>query len=144
MTDVWPYTPFMDKVMGKFIRQFGFIAYVILPVVLSVFAQAQPKGLSRDERWREDVRFYAAELPRRHINPFSQLSKDDFEREVKRLEGRVPKMSDDDIYFALMRITAAVGDGHTGVGYYQLPTSRFPLRFSHFRDGWFVTRTTNE
>jgi len=133
-----------NKVMSKFIRRFRLTAYLILPFVLSVFAQAQPNELSRDERWREDVRFYAAELPKRHKNLFFQLSKNDFEREVKRLEEHVPKMSDEEIYFALMRITAAVGDGHTGVGFYQLPTSRFPFRFSHFRDGWFVTRTTNE
>lgn len=134
----------MNKVASRFIRQLRLTACLILPFVLSTFAQAQSNELSRDERWREDVRFYAAELPKRHKNLFFQLSKNDFEREVKILEERVPKMSDDEIYFALMRITAAVGDGHTGVGFYQLPTSRFPFRFTHYREGWFVTRTTDE
>ena len=134
----------MNKVINKFIRQFRLMACLILPFVLSTSAQAQTSELSRDERWREDVRFYAAELPKRHKNLFFQLSKNDFEREVERLEARIPKLSDDEIYFALMRITAQVGDGHTGVGFYQLPTSRFPFRFSRYREGWFVTRTTNE
>lgn len=43
-----------------------------------------------------------------------------------------------------MRITASVGDGHSGVGLYQLDTARFPFRFDRFRNGWFVTRTTDE
>src|SRR5919202_3427954 len=130
--------------MSQFINRFSLTAHLILLLALSVLARAQANELTRDERWREDVRFYAAEIPKRHKNLFFQLSKNDFEREVKRLEERVPKMSDDEIYFALMRITAAVGDGHTGVGFYQLPTSRFPFRFVHYREGWFVTRTTDE
>jgi hypothetical protein len=133
----------MNKFVSKFIGQFRLV-YLVLPFVLSGFTQAQPNKLSRDEHWREDVRYYAAEMPKRHKNLFFQLSKKDFEREVNNLEARVPKMSDDEIYFALMRITAEVGDGHSGVGLYQLDTSRFPFRFDRFSDGWFVTRTTDE
>ncbi len=80
----------MNKVINKFIRQFRLMACLILPFVLSTSAQAQTSELSRDERWREDVRFYAAELPKRHKNLFFQLSKNDFEREVERLEARIP------------------------------------------------------
>ena len=134
----------MNKIKNKSIRRLRLMACVILQVVLSSFAQAQTSELSRDERCREDVHFYAAELPKRHKNLFFQLSKNDFEREVKRLEARVPKMSDHEIYFALMRITAGVGDGHTGVGLHQMPATRFPFRFSRYREGWFVTRTTDE
>ena len=130
--------------MSRFIKRFRLTAYLILPFAFLTFVQAQSNELSRNERWREDVRFYAAELPKLHKNLFFQLSKNNFEREIRKIEARIPKLSDEEIYFALRRITAAIGDGHTAIGFYPAHTLRFPLRFKFFREGWFVTGATDE
>jgi hypothetical protein len=128
----------------KFAGYFKFAAPVVLPLALLISAQAQTGELARDERWREDVRFYARELPQRHKNLFFQLPKDEFEREIKNLEVRIPKLSDGEIALELMRITARVGDGHTSSSMPESEQSFFPIRLERFKEGWFATQTTTD
>ncbi len=128
----------------KFVTRFEFTVGAILSLVLLASAHAQTSELSRDERWREDVRFYSAELSKRHKNLFFQLSKDEFEREVKNLEARIPKLSDGRIALELMCITARVGDGHTSSWMSPSGMAFFPLRLERFKEGWFVAQTTDE
>lgn len=138
------YLPYMKKAPGKFIGQFGLLAGVILSVILSALAQAPTSDLTRDERWRADVRFYASELPKQHKNLFFQLPQVEFERETKTLERRVPKLSDEEVAAELMRISARVGDGHTVSFMPQAAMTFFPFRLERFSEGWFVTQTSDE
>src|SRR5258708_374963 len=41
------------------------------------------------ERWREDLKFFARELPRRHANAFHYISRERFETEVAELDRRI-------------------------------------------------------
>lgn len=116
----------------------------IMSLVSGTAADAQTTPLSRDERWREDIRFYSQELPKRHKNLFFKWPKGEFEREVTRLESRVPKLADGEVALELMRITARLGDGHTQSRMPAPGFSFFPLRFEHFAEGWFVVQTTDE
>lgn len=134
----------MNRFLTKCVAYFKPAVWAVLLLVSLSSVQAQTGESSRDERWREDVRFYAAELPKRHKNLFFQLPKEDFEREVKNLEARVPKLSDGEIAVEIMRISARVGDGHT-VSF--MPASGmmfFPLRLERFSEGWFVMQMADE
>ena len=78
------------------------------------------------EQWREDLRYFARELPKRHKNLYHATTKEQFERAVAELDQALPTLQDHQIVVRLMQIAAAVGDGHTGVhlpGWFE----RYPL-----------------
>lgn len=97
-------------------------------------------GAERDARWREDLRQFADELPKRHKNLFFSLKKEAFEAAVAALEREIPKLRDEEVLVRLMQIVASVGDGHTAVqvGALRPPIRSFPVQFAQVSDGLFV------
>ena len=67
------------------------------------------------EQWRDDLRYFAREMPRRHMNLFHSMSREEFERAVAELDSVIPSLEDHQIIVGLQQIAARVGDGHTGV-----------------------------
>ncbi len=94
---------------------------------------------SSTNAWREDLRYLAAEIPKRHKNAFHSVTHAQFERAVAELDSAIPTLNNDQIAVGLMRITAMIGDGHTQ---YAMPSSFhfFPLEFYWFGDTLRVTR----
>ena len=97
---------------------------------------APQKGSTRPpvvekEQWREDLRYFARELPKRHKNLYHAVSRGEFERAVAELDQAVPSLEDHQIVVRMVQIAASVGDGHTGV---HLPAyfKRYPLRLHWF------------
>jgi hypothetical protein len=93
------------------------------------------------EKWREDLRFMAAEMRARHKNLFHATTRDEFEAAVNKLHERIPTLARHEIVVELMRLVASVGDGHTHMGMGQDPKlgfRRYPVRLYFFRDGLFV------
>ncbi|MDX1932580.1 MAG: hypothetical protein SFU56_08250 [Capsulimonadales bacterium] len=91
------------------------------------------------EQWREDLHYLAAELPRRHRDPFHHTSKAAFEAAVTELDARIPTSQPWEIVVGLQQLAAMPGDGHTFVatwGVYQ----HFPLEVFRYADGWRVVR----
>jgi hypothetical protein len=82
------------------------------------------------------------ELKRRAYAPFALISEEDFDREVARLDGEIPDLTDTQIIVAMMRLTAHMDDGHAGI---RTPDgdnglSRLvQLEFFLFAEGLFVT-----
>jgi hypothetical protein len=66
-------------------------------------------------QWREDLREFARELPKRHKNVYHATSREQFERAVADLDAAIPSLQDHQIIVKLQQIAATVGDGHTGV-----------------------------
>lgn len=66
-------------------------------------------------QWRDDLRHFARELPRRHMNAFHTTTRHQFDRAVAALDSAIPTLQGPQIVVGLMRICAMVGDGHTGV-----------------------------
>ncbi len=93
------------------------------------------------EQWRQDLRYLAGELPRRHKNAFHTVSKEQFERAVAELDAAIPSLRDHEILIALRRIVAMVGDAHTALA---PPTNfhRYPLTLYWFGNDLRVLRTT--
>ena len=104
-------------------------------------AQAGPTAAE----WREDLRFLSARLPVVHPNLFHHISKPEFEAAVARLDARIPNLEPHQILVELARLTALVGESHTGVLVSRQPRELlatlhgFPIRFHSFEDGLFVT-----
>ena len=90
------------------------------------------------EQWREDLRYFAANMQKTHRNLFHTMSREQFDAAVRRLDERIPTMADHEITVELMRIVGMVGDGHTGVRVNQAFTSVYPVRLYFFKDGLFV------
>src|SRR5207253_8359890 len=85
------------------------------------------------DAWRADLRYLAAELPRRHVNAFHTITRERFAEEVAHLDAAIPRLTNDETVVGLMRIVALVGDGHTHL---DLPPSsaRYPLELQWFVD----------
>jgi hypothetical protein len=93
------------------------------------------------DAWREDLRFLAAEIPRRHKNAFHLVTREQFERAVADLDAKIPTLDDAQIALNLARIAAMIGDGHTLVTWHwSYPT--VPLRLFWFGNELRVTGTT--
>src|ERR1041385_7034528 len=105
-------------------------------VVFGLFALATPA------QWRSDIDYLAAELPKRHPNPFHDISRADFNAQLEAVKAKVDTMSDVDVALALQRAVASLDDAHTEVDTRIAPTTFFPLRFDVFDDGIFVVKTT--
>jgi hypothetical protein len=65
--------------------------------------------------WREDLQYFARELVKRHKNAFHTTSREAFERAVATLDAAIPTLQPNKIVVGIMKLTAMVGDGHTGV-----------------------------
>src|SRR3954469_2674859 len=65
------------------------------------------------EKWREDLRYMASEMPKRHANLFHTMTQEQFNSAVTRLDERIPQLARHQIIVEMARIVAMVGDGHT-------------------------------
>lgn len=93
------------------------------------------------QQWRDDLRFMAREMERRHKNLYHSISREAFAAAVGDLDLRIPALQRHEVIVELMRLAAMVGDGHTNVS--PLKDKAFglkslPVRLYLFEDGLFV------
>src|SRR5688572_2551901 len=79
---------------------------------------AQTAPVVSKAQWRDDLRYFARELPKRHKNAFHATTRETFERAVAELDTAIAELQDHQIVVRLSQLTAMIGDGHTRV---QLP-----------------------
>jgi hypothetical protein len=92
-------------------------------------------------RWRADLRYLAAEMPRRHANLYHSMSRAEFITAVRRLDARIPSLRREQVILELARLAARVGDGHTNVAPARDAKIGFhaiPLRLYWFADGLYI------
>lgn len=113
-----------------------------------VFAQtAQQPSAIEAEKWREDLRFMAQEMPKRHKDLFHRITREQFETAIKNLDGRIPQLARNQIIVEMMRIVAMVNDGHTNLYPTRDPKVGFrvlPIKLYFFKDGLFVRAAKKE
>jgi len=90
---------------------------------------------TRDDRWRLDLEFLAAEARRIHASWKRPAFSPAFDSAIARLRERIPQLSDDRIGIELRRILTLLGDGHSNIG---LRLSALPVNLYQFSDGLFV------
>src|SRR6266576_3005461 len=112
-----------------------------LPVAMAQ-APALPKSLTKVQ-WRQDLHYFARELPMRHKNAFHLASREQFEHAVAQLDADIPLLQDYQIMVRMLRITAMIGDAHT---YIHLPQTLkiYPLGCYWFGPDMRVTRAAPE
>lgn len=97
--------------------------------------------------WREDLRFMAAEMEKRHRNLFHDVSRERFAEAVRSLDQRIPSLPRHRIIVEMARIAAMVGDGHTSLAPTRDPKVGFrtyPIRLYFFADGLYVRAAARE
>jgi hypothetical protein len=102
-----------------------------IAVTMVLLCGAAQKGPTRPptvdkDQWREDLRYFARELPKRHKNLYHATSSEQFERAVAELDQAIPTLQDHQIIVRMQQIAATVGDGHTGVNI-PLYFKRYPI-----------------
>jgi len=98
---------------------------------------ARPENLGPAD-FRQDLEFFARELPQRHKNAFHHTSKEQFEAAVRELQGRLGTLDSDGFYVGVKRIAAMVGDAHTQAGLPRDLERVFPLPVSKFNDDYRI------
>src|SRR5688572_14713925 len=133
---------YMNRLFAAFILCAAFIATVVGQHPQS---QATPQAMT-PEKWKEDLRFMAAEIEKTHKNAFHRVSRNQFYREVNALEQRIPSLEDHQVVVEFIRIVAMVGDGHTGLrwGAHLAASGVLPVRFYQFDDGVFIQNALPE
>ncbi len=112
---------------------------VLLPLLLLAGSWAQtPAGRITPEQWRADLAYMAKELTARHINAFASVSKAEFGAAVKRLDERIPRLTDATIRAEMLKIVASIGDGHTNLRFPAGSFHAIPIALRWFKDGIFV------
>jgi tetratricopeptide (TPR) repeat protein len=139
--------------MLKISRLFIGVIFCLVLFVSPLLAQNSLTGAAiisaaEAEKWREDLRFLAEELPKRHRNLFHAMTREQYETAVKSLNERIPSLTRNQIIVELTRIVAMVEDGHTSVaGLMSDPKIGFrsyPLSLHFFKDGLFVITADRE
>jgi tetratricopeptide (TPR) repeat protein len=99
------------------------------------------------EKWREDLRYMAQEMPKQHRNLFHTMTREQFEGAIKRLDERIPALPRHRIIVEMARIVAMVGDGHTNIAPTRDPKIGFrvyPLKLYFFKDGLYIRAAARE
>jgi hypothetical protein len=121
---------------GVVLLAVGFLA-VACPTAERVPAPFPPAAATRDGRWRQDVDYLAAELPRLHVDAYVTTPRATFEAEALALSDAVPDLPDHVLVFRLCALTADLRDDHTRVQWSNedLSLGRLPLGLQWFDDG---------
>lgn len=104
---------------------------------------ADVSKMTRDEGWRFDLALLAREVKRKGYAPgvARQLSKEEFDAAVNKLNGDIPKLTDSQVIIEMMKLMRKLGDGHTGIlGRLENAEAALavPLQFYLFKEGLFV------
>ncbi len=94
---------------------------------------------SRADMYREDLRYLVTTLPEKHIDPFTKISRSDFEKKAEGIASRIDTLGEETFFNELMMLVASVGDAHTMIANPGFNTYRLPVRFGAFQEGIFVT-----
>lgn len=97
--------------------------------------------------WREDLRTMSAELAKTHRNLYHAIPPEQFSAMVAQLDAKIPSLTRAQTIVEMMKIVAAVGDGHTNInpardakiGFHALPVA-----FYLFEDGLYIRAARND
>ena len=111
----------------------GAIRFVRSGVALAADAMTPRLDLTPTQ-WREDIAFYAKELPKLHANAYFHITRDQFDAEVRALDARAGNATGDEMLVGLQAITKSIGDGHTGIFAIGIDRRVMPIAFGKFEN----------
>ncbi|MBY0373497.1 MAG: hypothetical protein K2Q23_05850 [Bryobacteraceae bacterium] len=112
------------------------LAFALLPLAASFPLAAQ----TRDERWAQDINFFASQFRSLHPQAFARISPADFDQAVTDLISRTGQLTDYEILLGMNRVAALVGDAHSWIYTFQTGSGlrQLPIRLRWFKDGFYV------
>lgn len=122
------------------------ILFVFIAAAMTVAQTAAVPELDA-AKWRADLHVLAVELPRRHKNLFHDMTREQFDAAVNKLDAEIPKLTDRQVAMELGRIVSMVGDGHTRLIPLIEPSLKFrmfPMRIYYFKEGICVQAADKE
>jgi tetratricopeptide (TPR) repeat protein len=102
---------------------------------------APPLDISRADGWRMDFDYLTKRVAETHYDPWANISRAEWDREITRLSKAIPEMKDHEIIVALIQLMVRIGDGHTGLSAPRQGKFAFhmlPVTFFDFKDGLYV------
>ena len=121
-----------------------FVAVLMIGLCILSLCRAQsPTALpaaDREERWRQDLKYFATEFPARHIDFARLYPQPMFDNEIAALQKEIPDLSDSRITLRLMRLVASANVGHTTIHLPEMNLGFWPtaLTFKWYSDGLAV------
>ena len=129
--------------MKKHSLAFFLIAASFLPQAAFAQHTFNPRPINFSltaEQWRQDLRYFAKELPLRHRNAFHLMTREQFEKAVSSFDAEMPKLTNEEIFVRFLKLIAMVGDGHTSIEEPSLlGLGIYPVRFEVMQGKLFVT-----
>lgn len=90
----------------------------------------------RNELLVEDIEYFRKQLTKNHKNPFHNITKKEFNKNVDNLISKVGELTNEQVFVEINKIVASLGDAHTGMNYWD--GYSYPLKFYFFNDGIYV------
>lgn len=90
----------------------------------------------RNNLIREDIEYLRDELPKKHKNPFSVITKEEFGKKLSNLYNSVDKLNNSQVFIELGKIISSIGDGHTMTNYWD--GKKYPLQFYIFDNEMYI------
>lgn len=119
-------------------REVRLLPLAALLVTSAAVAQTTAPPPMDAEKWRADLRFFAEQLPKVHMNAFHVMTREQFEVAVRDLDQRIPTLSRTKIVVGFAKLVAMVEDGHTHINPASMGVRTYPLRLYSFTDGIYV------
>lgn len=119
-------------------RELPKLLLLALLIARSVCAGAEPQDSIEVTRWREDLAVLREQMPARHGNLFHTMTRQQFDSALDALEAALPGLTASQVKVGIMRVVAAVNDGHTRVTLDSVGNLRLPVRLHFFADGLYV------
>ena len=93
----------------------------------------------RNRLLKEDIAYFASELPKRHKNPFTKLSKEEFQKQTAALIADIDHLPNAQVFARLAQIMASIGDAHTCLNFWD--GYNYPLQFYIFDKDVYIVNT---
>lgn len=94
------------------------------------------------EEMQEDIDRLVEDIDKKHINPYTNITAEEFSAAAAEISAKLPDLTSEQFFFEMRRLTALIGDSHTGVN---TSTARsenlsvLPFVAESFSDGWYIT-----
>lgn len=127
-------------VTGRNTVRFAASALLILAALLPA-----PDALAQPSRWTAaawiaDLEYLRVRIRSAHVNPFHTLDRRELQSGFDDLRAAIPGRTDFEIAFAMQRLVASLGDGHSWLTFDDKGLSRhFPFDAFAFRYGLIIT-----
>ncbi|MEG1255875.1 peptidase S41 [Clostridium sp.] len=91
-------------------------------------------------KWNEDIDYLRDNLIERHKNLFFNVSREEFENNIKELKLKINTLDYDEMKVELSKVVSSVRDAHTAIAF---PINKYlPLKFYYFSDGIYIIGVT--